>query len=43
MAQLHDLHPISCAIIWAKRTETQLKAHLERVEDVLGRAWEIYN
>lgn len=43
MAQLHDLPPISGAIIWAKQIERQLNAYMKRVEDVLGRGWELYH
>ncbi|KAL7268764.1 dynein heavy chain [Rhizina undulata] len=42
MAQLHDLPPISGAIIWARQIERQLNAYMKRVEDVLGRGWELY-
>jgi dynein heavy chain 1 len=43
MAQLHDLPPISGAIIWAKQIERQLNTYMKRVEDVLGRGWEMYH
>ncbi|PWW79978.1 hypothetical protein C7212DRAFT_355935 [Tuber magnatum] len=43
MAQLHDLPPISGAIIWAKQIERQLDAYMKRVEDVLGHGWELYH
>jgi len=43
MAQLHDLPPISGAIIWARQIERQLVAYMKRVEDVLGRGWEMYH
>lgn len=43
MAQLHDLPPISGAIIWAKQIERQLNAYMKRVEDVLGREWGRYH
>jgi len=43
MAQLHDLPPISGAIIWAKQIERQLNAYMKRVEDVLGHGWELYH
>lgn len=43
MAQLHDLPPISGAIIWARQIERQLDAYMKRVEDVLGRGWELYH
>jgi len=43
IAQLHDLPPISGAIIWARQIERQLNAYMKRVEDVLGRGWELYH
>lgn len=43
MACLHDLPPISGAIIWARQIERQLNAYMKRVEDVLGRGWELYH
>lgn len=43
MAQLHDLPPISGAIIWARQIERQLQAYMKRVEDVLGKGWEMYH
>ncbi|KAI5805001.1 dynein heavy chain, N-terminal region 1-domain-containing protein [Geopyxis carbonaria] len=43
MAQLHDLPPISGAIIWARQIERQLNAYMRRVEDVLGHGWELYH
>ncbi|KAF2488243.1 dynein heavy chain, N-terminal region 2-domain-containing protein [Neohortaea acidophila] len=39
MAQLHDLPPISGAIIRARQVERQLDAYLSKVEDVLGVDW----
>jgi dynein heavy chain 1, cytosolic len=42
MAQLRDLPPISGAIIWAKQIERQLNTYMRRVEDVLGKGWELY-
>ncbi|KAF7196635.1 Dynein heavy chain, cytoplasmic [Pseudocercospora fuligena] len=39
MAQLHDLPPISGAIIRAKQIERQLDNHLSKVEDILGQKW----
>lgn len=42
MAQLRDLSPIAGAIIWAKQIERQLNAYMKRVEDVLGKGWELY-
>jgi len=40
MAQLHDLPPVSGAIIWARTIERQLDNYLRKVEDVLGSDWE---
>ena len=42
MAQLRDLPPISGAIIWARQIERQLNTYMRRVEDVLGKGWELY-
>lgn len=42
MSQLRDLPPISGAIIWAKQIERQLFTFMKRVEDVLGKGWELY-
>lgn len=42
MAQLRDISPIAGAIIWAKQIERQLNTYMRRVEDVLGRGWELY-
>ncbi|KIL61809.1 hypothetical protein M378DRAFT_82045 [Amanita muscaria Koide BX008] len=42
MAQMRDLPPIAGAIIWARQIERQLSAYMKRVEDVLGRGWELY-
>jgi dynein heavy chain 1 len=41
MSQLRDLPPVSGAIIWARQLERQLNAYLQRVEDVLGKGWEL--
>jgi len=40
MAQLRDLPPVAGSIIWAKTIERQLDSYLQKVEDVLGPAWE---
>lgn len=40
MAQLHDLPPVSGAIIWARTIERQLDNYLRKVEDVLGSDWD---
>ncbi|KAF9161045.1 hypothetical protein DFQ26_004928 [Actinomortierella ambigua] len=42
MSQLRDLPPISGAIIWARQIDRQLSAYMKRVEDVLGKGWELY-
>ncbi|KAF9287595.1 hypothetical protein BGZ68_001583 [Mortierella alpina] len=42
MSQLRDLPPISGHIIWAHQIERQLSAYMKRVEDVLGKGWELY-
>lgn len=42
MAQLRDLPPISGAIVWARQIERQLTLYMKRVEDVLGKGWELY-
>lgn len=43
MAQVHDLPPISGAIIWARQIDRQLDAYMKRVEDVLGTGWQMYH
>ncbi|KAM0751755.1 hypothetical protein T439DRAFT_218203 [Meredithblackwellia eburnea MCA 4105] len=42
MSQLRDHPPISGAIIWARQIERQLFTYMKRVEDVLGKGWELY-
>ncbi|OAQ30330.1 dynein heavy chain [Linnemannia elongata AG-77] len=42
MSQLRDLPPISGHIIWARQIERQLSTYMKRVEDVLGKGWELY-
>ncbi|KAG0049018.1 hypothetical protein BGZ83_006135 [Gryganskiella cystojenkinii] len=42
MSQLRDLPPISGHIIWARQIERQLSMYMKRVEDVLGKGWELY-
>ena len=39
MAQVHDLPPVSGAIIWARQIERQLDGYMKKVEDVLGHDW----
>ncbi|KAF8919991.1 dynein heavy chain [Mucidula mucida] len=42
MSQMRDLPPIAGAIIWARQIERQLITYMKRVEDVLGKGWELY-
>ncbi|CED84986.1 dynein heavy chain cytosolic [Phaffia rhodozyma] len=42
MSQMRDLPPVAGAIIWARQIERQLAAYMQRVEDVLGKGWELY-
>ncbi|KAI8321400.1 dynein heavy chain [Martensiomyces pterosporus] len=42
MSQLRDVPPVSGAIIWIRQIEHQLNMYMSRVEDVLGRGWELY-
>ena len=42
MSQLRDMPPIAGAIIWARQIERQLQTYMKRVEDVLGKGWELY-
>ena len=39
MAQLHDIPPISGAIIRARQIERQLNSYMGKVEDILGEKW----
>ncbi|SMQ54365.1 unnamed protein product [Zymoseptoria tritici ST99CH_3D7] len=39
MAQLHDLPPISGAIIRARQIERQLNNYLSKIENILGHKW----
>lgn len=41
MSQMRDLPPIAGAIIWAQQIEWQLVTYMKRVEDVLGKGWEL--
>ena len=41
MAQLRDLPLISGSMIWAHQIEHQLQTYMKRVEDVLGKGWEL--
>ncbi|KAI9295785.1 dynein heavy chain [Neoconidiobolus thromboides FSU 785] len=42
MSQLRDIPPISGTIIWVKQIDRQLSMYMKRVEDVLGKGWEMY-
>ncbi|KAL9108457.1 MAG: hypothetical protein Q9227_006791 [Pyrenula ochraceoflavens] len=42
MAQLHDIPPVSGAIIWARQIEKQLDGYMKRVEAVLGEDWALH-
>ncbi|CDW96237.1 hypothetical protein [Sporisorium scitamineum] len=42
MSQLRDVPEIAGAIIWARQIERQLNVYMKRVEDVLGKGWELY-
>ena len=42
MSQMRDLPPIAGAIIWARQIERQLTTYMTRVQDVLGKSWELY-
>ncbi|KAF9068581.1 cytoplasmic dynein heavy chain 1 [Rhodocollybia butyracea] len=42
MSLMRDLPPIAGAITWARQIERQLVAYMKRVEDVLGKGWELY-
>lgn len=39
MAQLHDIPPISGAIIRARQVERQLDGYMSKIEDILGSKW----
>jgi dynein heavy chain 1 len=41
MSEMRDIPPVSGAIIWARQIERQLKTYMRRVEDVLGKKWEL--
>ncbi|KAG8716582.1 hypothetical protein FRC09_015536 [Ceratobasidium sp. 395] len=42
MSQMRDLPPIAGTIIWARQIERQLNTYMTRVQDVLGKSWELY-
>lgn len=39
---MRDIPPIAGTIIWARQIERQLLTYMKRVEDVLGKGWELY-
>lgn len=41
VSENRDIPPVSGAIMWARQIERQLKAYMRRVEDVLGKRWEM--
>ncbi|KAI0014906.1 cytoplasmic dynein heavy chain [Xylariomycetidae sp. FL0641] len=43
MAQVHDLPPVSGAIIWARQIERQLDGYMKKVEDILGSDWALHS
>ncbi len=42
MSEVRDIPPVAGAIAWARLTERQLSLYMRRVEDVLGKGWELY-
>lgn len=42
MAQLRDLPPVSGAVIWARQIERQLDGYMRKVEDILGKDWNLH-
>ncbi|KAI9031438.1 dynein heavy chain [Hyaloraphidium curvatum] len=42
MSGVRDVPPVAGAIIWARQIERQLAGYMKRVEDVLGKGWELY-
>ena len=42
MGQLRDISPVSGAIMWSKQIDQQLTHYMKKVEDVLGKGWELY-
>ncbi|EPQ28904.1 uncharacterized protein PFL1_03705 [Pseudozyma flocculosa PF-1] len=42
MTQMRDIPEITGAIIWARQIERQLNVYMKRVEDVLGKGWQLY-
>ena len=42
MSQVRDTPQVSGAITWARQIDRQLTMYMRRVEDVLGKGWELY-
>ncbi|KAF2754571.1 cytoplasmic dynein-like protein 1 heavy chain 1 [Pseudovirgaria hyperparasitica] len=42
MAQLHDIPPVSGAIIWARQIERQLDGYMKKIGDILGSEWHLH-
>lgn len=42
MGRERDIPPVAGAIVWAKQIDRQLSTYMKRVEDVLGKGWELY-
>ncbi|TPX53424.1 hypothetical protein SeMB42_g00788 [Synchytrium endobioticum] len=42
VSSIRDLPPVGGAIAWARQIERQLGLYMRRVEDVLGKGWELY-
>ncbi|KAF2742258.1 cytoplasmic dynein-like protein 1 heavy chain 1 [Sporormia fimetaria CBS 119925] len=43
MATVHDLPPVSGAVIWARQIENQLDSYMGKVEDILGKDWALHS
>eukprot|EP00457_Paulinella_chromatophora_P000017 gb/GEZN01000017.1/.p1 GENE.gb/GEZN01000017.1/~~gb/GEZN01000017.1/.p1 ORF type:complete len:4783 (-),score=794.37 gb/GEZN01000017.1/:118-14466(-) len=39
MSRIHDVPPVSGAIIWNRQIQRQLERYMQRVADVLGKEW----
>lgn len=42
MAVLRDIPPVAGKILWARQIERQLQLLMQRMEDVLGKGWEVH-